>query len=98
MEANDVRIGDLVRIRQWDDMMSEFKDPDSTIYFTKEMKFLCGMEFEVMSIFRGLRPDEVYVSGHNIWYPITNFMIEPVDGSNVDNREMVSYLEEQWLT
>lgn len=51
------KAGDLVRIRQWDDMKSQFgTDEDGDIslsrgfYFVQGMKHLCGMEFEIAAI------------------------------------------------
>lgn len=57
----EIHIGDVLRIRQWDDMVGEFglskfsddfilvtrKDSGVITGFTKEMRYLCGKEFTV---------------------------------------------------
>lgn len=46
------KVGDKVRVRQWDDMVKEFDVNDGDIYmngccFIKEMKQYCGKTYEV---------------------------------------------------
>lgn len=53
MKAREFKEGDIVKIRQWDDMEEEFGtglygDIDCMCIFTKEMKMLCGREAEVL--------------------------------------------------
>lgn len=44
----DFKIGDIVKIKEWDEMVREFKSMEKTridcgdIYFIKEMEYLCG--------------------------------------------------------
>ena len=48
-------VGDLVKIRQWDDMEKEFgldtdDDIDCSEYFVKNMKPLCGKYVEIVRL------------------------------------------------
>ena len=58
MERN-FKIGDKVKIRQWDEMVKEFGYSNLTktsincnYSFTQEMKYLCGKEIEIKSILK----------------------------------------------
>lgn len=51
------KVGDKLRIRQWDDMKAEYhRDSNGifvdNIYFVDGMKHLCGMEFTVAKIIK----------------------------------------------
>ena len=57
MKLKDIRVGDRVRFRQWDDMAEEFnfEDEEGTwidclFTFTDAMRFLCGMTFTVSEV------------------------------------------------
>lgn len=62
MRLEDIHVGDVLRIREWDDMVAEYrKDPDGDIslisysdfcypYFVRTMRYLCGKVFTVKSI------------------------------------------------
>ena len=50
------KVGDKVRVRQWDDMVEEFDVNDGNIYMTgccfiKKMKQYCGKTYEVSNTF-----------------------------------------------
>jgi hypothetical protein len=54
-EERKFKVGDRVRIRQWDDMENEFGldfggDIECRFSFTSEMKHLCGMVADITSI------------------------------------------------
>ena len=71
-------VGELVRVRQWDDMVAEFGVDDGgdipcENYFTVSMKHLCGEEFVVKEI-----TEYGSVKGHNFGYNISADMLEPV--------------------
>lgn len=71
-------VGDLVRIREWDDMAAEFDfDDDENIdcnaTFIKEMKSLCGVQFVVANI-----DSNGIIQGCNTVYTISVDMVEPV--------------------
>lgn len=60
MQKEDIRVGDVLKIRQWDDMADEFGTLDlmGSIYikvdqsfFVPAMKYLCGKIFTVKKIF-----------------------------------------------
>ena len=64
MRDEDIHIGDVLRIRQWDDMVDEFKqDIDGylrfnigvssdpiPVFFPPQLKYLCGKTFTVNKI------------------------------------------------
>ena len=55
MREEDIRIGDVLRIRQWEDMEAEFGvSPDGDIpcadTFTEYMRELCGRTFTVKAV------------------------------------------------
>ena len=56
MGDRDFEIGDLVRIRDWDDMVDEFgyNGNENSIpckySFITDMRYLCGTEFEITDI------------------------------------------------
>lgn len=47
--ADDLKPGDIVRVRSWDDIADEFGDPYN-IWFTREMSNLSGTEFTVYEV------------------------------------------------
>lgn len=81
------KVGDELRIREWDDMEAEFGiDEDGDINmptsFMKGMRYLCGMNFTVSQIEKygnGIR----YYSYESIekeesgWWIILEYMLEP---------------------
>lgn len=55
MRDEEIRIGDILRIRQWDDMLNELgvdehKKIKSLAGFTEQCKYLCGKQLTVMNI------------------------------------------------
>lgn len=60
MRLEDIHIGDVLQVRDWDDMIAEYgEDPDGDIsflscscatHFVKPMRYLCGKVFTVKSI------------------------------------------------
>ena len=86
-------IGDLVRIRQWDDMASQYRESAGTIRcrcgFNKEMKRLCGKEFVVEATGRHI------VMGHGTPFLISDDMLELVrDDTIEETEEMERYLRQ----
>lgn len=79
MKFEDIHIGDTVRIREWEDMASEFGCNRDAIkcqfQFIKEMKDLCGKEFVVTGTSHG----KVYFNEGDIWWGwnISADMLEP---------------------
>ena len=88
-------IGDVCRIRQWDDMVAEFGTLNpygDTSYinvpglFTPEMRYLCGMTFTIkgeeggfLLSYEGLE-NRPSISGHHSGlWRITEGMLEPID-------------------
>lgn len=65
MRREDIHIGDTLRVRQWNDLASEFdaekypgciiihqEDCDLDISFPENMRYLCGQEFTVSRVVR----------------------------------------------
>lgn len=83
---NEYKVGDVLRVRQWDDMEHEFGlngGSDSSIRcrytFTREMEYMCGAIFTVKEIFggrytsvEGLEQDKT-----GFIYSISSDMLEP---------------------
>lgn len=78
------KVGDKVRVRQWDDMAKEFGvdefgniDTKTGCYFTKQMKEFCGGVYEIDSVLeKGYWLKDGYKYSHH-WY-FTNDMLEDV--------------------
>lgn len=96
----EFNIGDRVRIRDWDDMASEYESSRNCIYtpgmvFISEMRDLCGREFEITRISTE-RP--VHRNGYTRVYGIksncviTTAMIEPVGGNKSDDSDMIKFI------
>lgn len=71
-------VGDVLRVRQWDDMVEEFgvsgKDIPCEGVFVSEMKYMCGKIFTVAEICYGnYHSKEGFESG----WAITDDMLEP---------------------
>lgn len=85
----DFNVGDVVRVRQWDDMMSEFGlnldgDIDCAACFTIGMEYLCGKVFTISKMRpyigdRGSKEMAYVVSGHDFGWTITTDMLELAD-------------------
>lgn len=91
-------IGDLVRIRQWDDMIAQYGASDYGIAtpdaaFVHNMKNLCGREFIIDNFIE--QYGRIFVKGHNFPWSITEYMIEPVDEPEddmYDSEEIENFL------
>lgn len=88
------RVGDFVRVREWDDMKSEFglngNDIDCECSFVTNMRYLCGEEFQITSITK----DNTYL-GLNTYWTISKDMLEPVeDDTPFDTEEIESFFSE----
>ena len=89
-------IGDLVRIKQWDNMAAQYGGDEYYIpmpgaHFIDSMRNLCGKEFVITDIFG----DEI--EGHGTDWSITEFMLEMVeveedDGATYDSEEIGLFL------
>ena len=88
-------IGDLVRIKQWDNMAAQYGGDNYHIpipgaHFVNGMRNLCGKEFVITDIFG----DEI--EGHETSWSITEFMLEMVEaedgGATYDSEEIGLFL------
>lgn len=85
MREEEIRVGDRLRIREWDDMADEFGIRNGEIQcdatFVQGMKRLCGMPFTVKDIrdtdrhYRKYRSEEAGFFG---WI-IKAHMLEPIE-------------------
>lgn len=92
MRSDVFKSGDVVRIRDWDDMVEEFGIEYGEIKcdarFTEEMRYLCGKEFTVGDIVRRSSSQELLGHGflrdasvHRQWI-ITSDMVVYADDCN----------------
>lgn len=88
MRLEDIHVGDILRIKDWDDMEAEFGLTRSGSImcqcgFLPEMKYLCGKVFTVKSIepgyLRSVEGYEIYGLGR-IW-GVSSDMVEPLSFS-----------------
>lgn len=90
-------VGDTVRIRDYEDMKSEFgtigsgDDINCIARFIDQMKYLCGFTFELSEIY-----DDDIVIGHGTKWTISTDMIELVqsDSEIIQSEELSNYLSE----
>lgn len=107
MRDEDIHIGDVLRIRQWDDMVDEFGvDSYGNIpcnrMFVKNMKSLCGKQFTVSETDKvcgyykseeGVECDDI---SHMMW-KITADMLEPLEEDfleDITDEELIKLLFE----
>lgn len=95
MGSRSFEVGDTVRIRDWDDMKSEFGlDCDGNIEcqfsFTRDMKPICGIEFTIT----GIGANDT-ITGHNSRWSISADMLELIQDDNMpdDTSDIVNYLK-----
>lgn len=94
IKDGEIKIGDKLRVRQWDDMASEYGDfiweamraINTPCCFVDSMKYLCGKEFEVKDIIK-FGSFNHYVSSNGIekFYNISAEMLEPI--SSLDEQD-----------
>lgn len=91
MQDSDIEVGDVLRIRQWGDMASEYTAVGNDIYiynhsrlidtFVSSMRSLCGTVFTVLrkeECRNGSMRYESVEGFHNKW-AITAEMLEPLE-------------------
>lgn len=86
MKLEDIRIGDELRIRQWDDMVDEFGINDYVIIpvrlgFNADMAYMCGEKFTVSAINCGILSsiEKIeYKRGNGTYWYISADMLEPI--------------------
>lgn len=76
MRNDEIRVGDTVRFRTWEDMSRSFPHTESEIFcrwhFISSMRELCGTEFVVTRNYDGR------IEGHNTNWKVSADMLEPV--------------------
>lgn len=93
MEEKDIHIGDMLKIRSWEDMKSEYGVDefgvivsDKGVCFHEEMQHLCGRIFTVQDVEQHVGKETRYYSVEDVarladcggWY-ITAWMLEPYE-------------------
>lgn len=76
------QVGDIVKVKSWEEMVSQYKvDTDGDIFhgdiwFVKDMRYLCGLTFEVAGITEcgGYFEIETYESTDG--FTIADWMVE----------------------
>ncbi len=98
-KVTDFKVGDLVRVRDWDDMAKEFGFSDLYInvtcgcVFNPKMKVFCGQEF-VITVIEEDSKGFWEIKGHNFnGWTITPEMIEPVNRETKEVKQMKNYSE-----
>ena len=91
----DPQVGDIVRIRDWGDMVSEFGLNDAgnipcKFTFIQDMKKLCGRVFEITDVastgkYSGLKGYMYSISKDMIEFVEDDSSLEEVDGSMIDD-------------
>ena len=96
MNIKDLSVGDVVLIRQWDDMANEFGFAsrgviDCKFHFTDAMMQYCGKEYIVDRIQNdGL----IRFKGANLGYSFSADMLEPISAIPVaSDLDLISMLE-----
>lgn len=84
---NEFKVGDRVRIRQWDDMKKEFGidrmgDIKCECCFTKRMKYLCGKVAKIEDVC-DKRVELEIEGGHWSAWNFSTDMIEPLKGETI---------------
>ena len=88
MRDKDIHIGDVLQIRQWDDMENEFGlnglgSVNCYLSFTEGMKYMCGQQFTVVKVHPGAlsrnayESQELIESSHGRNWHISADMLEP---------------------
>ncbi len=82
------KIGDKVRVRQWDEMEKEFGlDPWGDIkcdcIFTRDMREYCGKVFTIRNAFSRVYHLDGCKSDLGFWWGFTNDMLVPVIGKKI---------------
>ena len=96
MRIKDIKIGDRVRIRQWDDMKQAFGvdgagDIKAEHFFTTGMRHLCGREATVASISGGLiRLKDWSDEDGDINFSYSAGMLEKVEEKKMDNMIVIT--------
>lgn len=98
MNRKDIHIGDVLQVREWDDMLKEFglygRDSiNAEFVFTPEMKYLCGQIFTVQDINDG---KVISVERCEGGWNVSADMLKPYDGecndSTYENIDVSSFL------
>lgn len=92
------RVGDIVRIREWGDMLAEFGGNGECInclfgFYRNMEKLLSGLEFEITKIEYTSSGTAKYL-GHRTGYSISKDMLEPADDTPFDTEEIESFFSE----
>jgi len=84
IDLQDLHVGDRVRIRDWDDMASEYGlDEDGDINtvpcFVERMRYLCGTDGSIVKLPLKNSSDALIRLSNDDGWVITLAMIEPID-------------------
>lgn len=89
------KVGDVCRIREWDDMAAEFGlnwgDICCQFCFTREMKYLCGKIFTIKEII-----DDIYyrsvegieLAADHFFYSISADMLQHIVSPELNDEDM----------
>lgn len=99
-EQREFNVGDVVVIRDWDDMEAEYgldttNDIPCRFTFTKDMKYLCGTEHVIRRINDNKRPffEDDISDGWSISFDMLRHADDPcTDTVEIDEEQFLSVL------
>lgn len=99
MRDEDIHIGDVLRIRQWDDMANEFGvnalgSIDCRCCFTTEMIHMCGKQFTVSNIYEDYG-ETIYNSMEGVEYDLDGIEFDEDDTWDISADMLEPYIEEK---
>lgn len=99
MRDEDINIGDVLQIRQWEDMVKEFGVNDSgnidcQRIFTVDMRYLCGKQFTVSNIYKD-HGETIYNSAEGVEYDLDGIKFDEDDTWDISADMLEPYIEEK---
>lgn len=99
MRDEDIHIGDVLRIRQWDDMANEFGinergSIDCRCGFTTAMIHMCGKQFTVSNIYEDYG-ETIYNSEECVEYDLDGIVFVEDDTWDISADMLELYVEEK---
>lgn len=100
MKFKDIHIGDVLKIREWDDMASEFGINQNgnipcNLVFVHSMKYLCGNRFTVKYVYNeaaNIRPEEEEFTGWHISADMLEPFWETDELDDINDSELIDIL------
>lgn len=99
MRDEDIHIGDVLRIRQWNDMANEFGinafgSINCRCVFITEMIHMCGKKFTVSKIYEDYG-ETMYNSAEGVEYDLDGIILDKDDTWGISADMLEPYIEEK---